>query len=192
MIDPPRCLRMIGTLYLIPRNALVSVTASIRFQVSSVIASSASTVPSPALLNITSSRPQLSMARRIAAWTPSGSDASILSHRALPPSSVIAPATAAARVPLKSAITTEAFSRAKRRAVAAPIPEPPAVTTATLSSNLPVIIFSPGPIATLVRLVASHAEDAVARGVDRRVQARRQRNTKCIAGIDGVEDAVVP
>jgi hypothetical protein len=38
----------------------------------------------------------------------------------------------------------------------------------------------------------SHAEDAVARGVNRRVEARRQRDTQGVAGIDGVEDAVVP
>jgi len=127
-----------------PRNALVSVTASVRFQVSSAIVSSASTVPSPALLNITSSRPQLSSARRIAACTPSGSEASILSHRVLPPACVISFATAEARVPLRSAITTEAPSRAKRRAVAAPIPDPAAVTTATLLSSLPFMVLSPG------------------------------------------------
>jgi hypothetical protein len=38
----------------------------------------------------------------------------------------------------------------------------------------------------------SHSKDAVARGVNRRVEARRQRNTQGVAGINGVEDAVVP
>src|SRR2546427_376891 len=56
---------------------------------------------------------------------------------ARPPPVSIPETTASARVPLKSATTTAAPSPAKRRAVAAPIPEPPAVTIATWPANRP-------------------------------------------------------
>src|SRR5437870_869152 len=55
------------------------------------------------------------------------------------PSFEIPDATASARVPLRSAMTTAAPSPARRRAVAAPIPEPAAVTTATWPANRPSI-----------------------------------------------------
>src|SRR5712692_2497997 len=73
------------------------------------------------------------------ACTPSGSAASILIHTALPPFAVIPAVTSSARLPLRSAITTDAPSCTKRRAVAAPMPDPPAVTIATLPSSFPDI-----------------------------------------------------
>src|SRR5207244_3584128 len=136
MTPLPRA-RMIGRQCFMPRNTLVRVTAITRFQLSRVISSSGAGSASPALLTITSSRPNVSRAscrvRRIAA----GSDASILIAAARPPPVVMLDATASARVPLRSATTTAAPSPAKRRAVAAPIPEPPAVTIATWPANRP-------------------------------------------------------
>src|SRR5438876_11713913 len=67
---------------------------------------------------------------------PSGSAASILMQTALPPPPLIAFMIFSARVPLRSATTTDAPSSAKRRADAAPMPEPPPVTIATLPSSL--------------------------------------------------------
>jgi hypothetical protein len=58
----------------------------------------------------------------------------------LPPLALISAVTFSARVPLKSAITTDAPSFVKRRAVAAPMPDPPAVTIATLPSSFPAMI----------------------------------------------------
>src|SRR2546426_6731569 len=61
---------------------------------------------------------------------------------ARPPSFAMPDATASARVPLRSATTTAAPSPARRRAVAAPIPEPPAVTIATWPANRPDMMCS--------------------------------------------------
>ena len=77
---------MTGRQYFMPRNALVSVTAITRFQLSSEISSSGDGSASPALFIITSSRPNLSSARRIICWTAPESDASILMAVARPPS----------------------------------------------------------------------------------------------------------
>src|SRR5271166_930500 len=60
---------------------------------------------------------------------------------ARPPAALISSVTSCARLPLKSATTTAAPSTAKRRAVAAPMPAPPAVTIATRSFNLPGIVI---------------------------------------------------
>ena len=136
---PLPCARMIGRQYFMPRNALVNVTAITRFQLSSEISSSGAGSASPALFIITSSRPNVSRASRIVCWTAPESDASILIAAARPPSLAMLAATASARVPLRSAMTTAAPSPAKRRAVAAPIPEPPAVTIATWPTKRPGI-----------------------------------------------------
>src|SRR4051794_13705764 len=42
------------------------------------------------------------------------------------------------------------------------------------------------------RLIASHPEHAVMRPVDRRIQRDADRNAKRIAGIDGIQNAIVP
>src|SRR5262245_33495171 len=130
---------MTGRQYFMPRNTLVSVTAITRFQLSSVISSSGAGSARPALFIMTSSRPKRSRARRTVRSTASGSDASIFSETARPPSCAMLEATASARVPLRSATTTAAPSSAKRRALAAPMPEPPAVTIATCPSKRPAI-----------------------------------------------------
>ena len=131
--------RMIGRQCFMPRKALVRVTAITRFQLSSEISSSGAGSARPALFIMMSSRPNVSRARRIVRSTASDSAASILMAAARPPLAVMPDATASARVPLRSATTTAAPSPAKRRAVAAPIPEPPAVTIATLPPNRPGI-----------------------------------------------------
>ena len=135
---------MIGRQYFMPRNTLVSVTAITRFQLSSVISWSGAGSARPALFIMTSSRPKVSRARRTVRCIASGSDASILMAAARAPLVVMLDATASARVPLRSATTTAAPSAAKRRAVAAPMPAPPAVTIATCPSKRPAIARRPG------------------------------------------------
>src|SRR5438552_299230 len=128
---------MIGRQCFMPRKTLVRVTAITRFQLSSEISWSGAGSARPALLIMTSSRPNVSRARRSVRCMASSLAASILMAAARPPPVLISEATASARVPLRSATTTAAPSPAKRRAVAAPIPEPPAVTIATWPANRP-------------------------------------------------------
>src|SRR5882672_1985994 len=148
---PRRWARMRGRQCFMPRKTLVRVTAITRFQLSSEISWSGAGSARPALLIMRSSRPNVSRASRTVRWTASPSEASILMAAARPPLVVMLAATASARVPLRSATTTAAPSPAKRRAVAAPIPEPPAVTIATWSVNRPGM-----SLRSLGELVASH------------------------------------
>src|SRR3989454_6950665 len=155
MTPLPRA-RMIGRQCFMPRNTLVRVTAITRFQLSRGISSSGAGSASPALFTITSRRPKLSRASCRVRCTAPGSDASILMAAARPPVVLMLDATVSARVPLRSAIITAAPSRAKRLAVAAPIPEPPAVTIATWPANRPGMAGASGredPLADDVALV---------------------------------------
>src|SRR5262249_25260631 len=157
-MTPWPCARMIGRQCFMPRNALVRVTAITRFQLSSGISSSGDGSASPALFIMTSSRPNVSSATRIVRSTAADSDASILMATARPPLAVMLDAMVSARVPLRSATTTAAPSLAKRCAVAAPIPEPPAVTIATLPAKRAGIAALGDPMAAHGRLVELEAE----------------------------------
>src|SRR5205814_9224351 len=89
---------------------------------------------SVALLCNTSRPPNDSTAVSTMRTTLGSSETSTSTATALPSS----PATRSASVPLISATTTEAPSRAIRRAVASPMPLPAPVTIATLPSRRPI------------------------------------------------------
>src|SRR5712672_3517552 len=61
---------------------------------------------------------------------------SVLANSAWPPAALISLLTCWPAPLLRSAMSTVAPSRARSRAVAAPIPDAPPVTTATLPANL--------------------------------------------------------
>src|SRR6266566_3131309 len=118
------------------RNVPVALTASRRFQSSSVIFASGALWAAPALLTRMLTTP----ARRAAActrlWTLAASVTSHCSAHALPRASRISAATFSIGSALRAATTIAAPSAASARATAAPMPCPPPVTTATEPSNL--------------------------------------------------------
>ena len=89
----------------------------------------------PALLWAQSRRPQRSTASATAASTWPSSVTSAAKPTASPPSATMAAATASAPPRSMSTTTTRAPSVAKRRAVAAPMPPPAPVTSATSPSR---------------------------------------------------------
>ena len=84
-ITPLPWARMTGRQCFMPRNVLVRVTAMTRFQLSSEISSSGAGSARPALFIMTSSRPNVSRARRIVRSIAAWSAASILMAAARPP-----------------------------------------------------------------------------------------------------------
>src|SRR6266550_449227 len=132
------CLRITiaGMNACVQRNVPVAFTVSTRFQSSSVILPSGALCAAPALLTRISTTP----ARRAAAWARLWTlAASVTSHctaHALPPPPRISAATFSMRSEVRAATTIAAPSAASARAIAAPIPWPPPVTTATEPLNL--------------------------------------------------------
>ena len=92
----------------------------------------------PALLNITSSRPNSLSARATSAWISASAATSVRWNTHRFPASLALCATASPPAVLRSASTTCAPSRANRIALAAPMPLAAPVITATLPSNWPM------------------------------------------------------
>src|SRR6266576_622701 len=134
--DPCLRITIAGMKACVQRNVPVAFTASTRFQSSSVILPSGALCAVPALLTRISTTP----ARRAAAWARLWTlAASVTSHctaHALPPPPRISAATFSMRSAVRAATTIAAPSAARACAIAAPIPWPPPVTTATEPSNL--------------------------------------------------------
>src|SRR5882672_545438 len=133
--DPCLRITIAGMNACVQRNVPVAFTASTRFQSSSVILPSGALCAAPALLTRISTTP----ARRAAAWVRLCTlAASVTSHwtaHALPPPPRISAATFSMRSAVRAAMTMAAPSAARACAIAAPIPRPPPVTTATEPSN---------------------------------------------------------
>src|SRR5262245_34662890 len=94
----------------------------------------------PALLNAQSSRPYASTAFLTIASTSVDCETSVLTNMASPPAALISRTVSSPPSTTTSATTTLAPSRAKVRAVARPIPDPPPVTNAILPSTSPAIV----------------------------------------------------
>src|SRR6266513_2594796 len=93
----------------------------------------------PALLNATSRRPNLSTVKSTIALTSVSFATSARTNAASPPSFLISPTTCAPSFSRRPVRTTFAPARANAIAVALPIPEVPPVTSATLPEN--VLLF---------------------------------------------------
>src|SRR5207253_7292427 len=138
----------------------------------------------PAQLTRTSSRPNCSTPVSTAFWVPPGAVTSVRQNSPASPSSR---ATCCPRSSLTSATTTRAPCSAYARQIAAPMPLPPPVTTATLSSNLNratgisplLILYSCGPI----HAPAHHVDQLTAFG--QRVQIPQDVANPATEGIAG-------
>jgi hypothetical protein len=139
MIEPPPARRMAGTAYFTDRNTPSRLIAVCRRQSANDISMALHRMPIPALAIITLSRPK----RRSVASITRGHSSSILTSRcrqiASPPAAAISPTTACAPASSMSVMTTLAPSRARVAAHAAPIPDAPPVTIATLPSTWPIV-----------------------------------------------------
>src|SRR6266550_8163770 len=117
-------------------NVPVALTASTRFQSSSLIFATGALCATPALLMRMSTGPAWPEAAFVRSATLAASVTSQCTAHALPPATRISTATRSMRSVLRAATTTAAPSAARACATAAPIPWPPPVTTATAPSNL--------------------------------------------------------
>src|SRR6266850_5921740 len=118
------------------RNVPVALTASRRFQSSSVVLATGALWAAPALLTRMLTTPARRPAACTRLWTLAASVTSHCTAHALPPPVRISAATFSIGSARRAATTTAAPSAASARATAAPIPWPPPVTTATEPSNL--------------------------------------------------------
>src|SRR5437879_2108619 len=136
---PPPFLSITGISWRIELRTPHTLMSKMRRYSASVACSSRPFHSTPALLNAMSSRPNLSTANLIIAFTSASLATSARTNAASPPSFLISATTCApsfSRRPLK---TTFAPARAKAIAVVLPMPEVPPVTNATLPSN--VLLF---------------------------------------------------
>ena len=135
-IAPPPAFIITGTACLMPSHTAFRSTATMRSNTSSGVSwISNSPPPMPALLNITSSRPNFESAVSTSDLTSSDRLTST-AHATARPSSPAASASALSNC--MSPITTRAPSRTNRRVAASPIPDAPPVMTATLPSSRPM------------------------------------------------------
>ena len=147
MIDPPPLARSAGMAYLMPRKTPRRFTATRRSNTSSSVSSSGWWASIPALLNTTSSRPNVSTAAANIAFTSAACETSARTAIASWPIS----AAADSWCPLTSAQTTLAPSAANSSAEARPMPDPAPVTTATLPSSFPMTLrFGVDDLAALI------------------------------------------
>ena len=132
--------------YLLQRNRPLTLTSNVNCQVSSLVLSGVSSSPgeTPALLYKMSRPPQLSTAILTMASTWPASRTSTVAGSAVPPAAVIASTVSAAPSALLSATTTLAPSAANRWQAMRPMPAPPPVMMAILSSRRPIAVLLRG------------------------------------------------
>src|SRR5215218_8548948 len=131
---PPRC-RRYGTPYFAPRKQERGLTRISRSHSSSANSVTRPERWAPALLTMTSMPPIVSAAECMSASTEAASVTSQPTKEALPPAASMSAAVWRPPASLMSPITTVAPSRAKRRAVARPMPVAAPVMTASLPDN---------------------------------------------------------
>src|SRR5712691_10309986 len=127
------------------RNEPVRIVSTTAFQRSKANSSIGADAPKPALLNSTSRRPKVSLARANSARTESGLPTSVGTPSAFPCRPSISPTTACSGSGRRPATTTANPSLARAIAEALPIPLPPPVTRATFPFELmPIVSFCVG------------------------------------------------
>ena len=132
---PPPSLIMSRAPACVQRNVPFTLTSYIAASVSSGVSSRYFCAPTPAVLIRMPAGPNALRASANIASTCSGRRMSAWQATALPPAATILSRTPCAPASSTSATTTAAPSAASRAAVAAPMPFPPPVTTATLPVN---------------------------------------------------------
>src|SRR5438105_1380320 len=120
------------------------------FQRSHARSSISEAAPKPALLNSTSSRPNVALVLANNASTEAGSLTSVGTPSALTCSFSISPTTALSGSGRRPAITTAKPSRANASAEALPIPLPPPVTKATLPFDAMLFLLRGGSPSAMV------------------------------------------
>src|SRR5688572_6863034 len=125
-----------GSAACVQRNVLVAFTAKIRFHSSSVVLASGAEVDAPALFTRMSTLPNPFRAASIISRMLAGSVTSAGNAFASAPSLVSSAAIFSTCSAVRAATKIRAPSRARERAMAAPIPRPPPVTTATCPPRL--------------------------------------------------------
>ncbi len=146
MIDPPPARSRAGTPALQPRKTPVRLIAIVRSQVSSDVSTASPSAGSmmPALLNSTSSRPNVSSASSTMAWQSSLLATSAVTQIAVPGRSASISSTVSRHAfSLMSTATIRAPSAENSRQVSRPIPPPAPVISATLSASRSLISRSP-------------------------------------------------
>src|SRR5215207_2041644 len=123
-----------GTACCVVNRAAVRLIAIVEFHRSSSTSASGAVLATPALFTRTSHRSSSSVSHANSAATDSAADTSTCLPNAFPPRAEISVATASARLPSRSAMTTVNPSADSRRAIASPIPAALPVTTATAES----------------------------------------------------------
>ena len=127
---------MPATIDCVHRNVPVAFTAMTRFQSSSDWLWRGADLTTPALLTSTSTRPMRSIAALVSLVTLSGSVTSTGTGHACTPSARNSVATPSISFSLRAATTTAAPAAPSARAIAAPMPRPPPVTTAVFPSSV--------------------------------------------------------
>ena len=134
---PRFCFFMTARAYFAPSQTPLTLTAKIRSKtVSSCPSIGVGNWGTPALARKMSSPPHVATAFSTTIWLSAAFVTSARTASARPPAFSICSTTPLALVSFRSATTTRAPSRAIASAVAAPIPEPAPVITATLPSSL--------------------------------------------------------
>src|SRR5215472_2017032 len=133
---PPPILRICGTAYFIPRKTPRALTPMICSQAAVSNRSSTALPLIPALLTRMSSRPNSATVASTTACQLASSVTSRWWKRAVPLAATISATTLLPSSSSRSATTTVARSRAKMRAMLAPMPDAAPVISATLSASL--------------------------------------------------------
>ncbi len=145
-ILPQRRATMPGTNACAQRNGPVAFTAKSRFHSSSPTRASGAELAMPALDTRMSTVPKRAPAAACRRAIESASETSQGTASALAPVWRISSATASISSALRAATITRAPASASSRAVAAPMPRPPPVTSATLPSRSICIVRRAPPV----------------------------------------------
>src|SRR4029077_1365344 len=134
MIRPPIgfCSFIMRNACWVHRNVPLTIEPTTPIHLSNGRSSRRPAAPNPALLNSTSSRPNLALAAAKRASTEAGSPTSVGTPKPFPCIPSISPTTALSGSGRRPATTTAKPSRASASADALPMPLPPPVTRATL------------------------------------------------------------
>src|SRR5262249_17382368 len=189
-IEPPPARCIAGMAALVPRKTPVALTAITRVQCSRVWSPSrgpavwvvwmrmrGSRPETPGMLHAMSSRPYVFSASATVAAHWASSRTPCVVNRAVSPELTISDSTALPSAALLSLSRTDAPCSANRRAVAAPMPDAPPVTIATLpESLLPGSMLDPPVCRTIAGLGFRIPATSAACGDGRRVKTFRQTN----------------
>src|SRR5262245_54182625 len=191
MIEPPPARRSDGSAARLTRYIARTFTSSARSHLSSAIVSTVpptTIVPTPALLNTTSSRPAAPTAAATTDAQSSGRARSAITGTASAPVSRTAATVRSSSSPRVSARVSRAPARANKRAVARPIPVAAPVMIATLPSSprpaapVPTLCSTPEPLGREVHHLTQRSEFRPYHSLLHQLRARERAEAAVDAG----------